>query len=171
MKEVGNRTFAGCANLEFDSKFIGNLEKIGVGSFTGCSKIINLNLSSVADIGDGAFESCGSLRSATFSNSLLSIPKRCFAGCRKLSDVNLPLNIERIEEQAFAYTAIKKIDIPNSVKYVGSMVFKDNEKGATVTIPKGYDTSKWAPDWAEELSQKHKILKFLNPKIKVKERR
>lgn len=171
VKEVGNRTFAGCANLEFDSKFIGNLEKIGVGSFTGCSKIINLNLSSVADIGDGAFESCGSLRSATFSNSLLSIPKRCFAGCRKLSDVNLPLNIERIEEQAFAYTAIKKIDIPNSVKYVGSMVFKDNKKGAKVTIPKGYDTSKWAPDWAEELSQKHKILKFLNPKIKVKERR
>ena len=52
------------------------------------------------------------------------------------------------------------------------MIFKDNTNSVKVIVPsKSVITSLWAKDWNLGLYKKHKLFRFMNPKVVIKERK
>lgn len=64
------------------------------------------DLVGVSEIRPRAFENCDNVYAADFTNvgKLKVIPENCFDGCEKLTEIDLPENVEEIEDQAFANT-------------------------------------------------------------------
>jgi len=78
----------------------------------------------VSSIGVGAFRACTHLKSVVMTQSSITvIPNRCFSGCFKLTDVQLPLKVERIGNYAFLECGIKSVVVTDSLKILGRMAF------------------------------------------------
>ena len=56
-----------------------------------------------------------------------SIGNGVFKDCTLLSEIVLPESLESIGDEAFRNTALRKAVIPDSVKYIGSYAYSDNE--------------------------------------------
>lgn len=89
---------------------------------------------SVVYIGEGAFSYCTFLKSITLSNKIEIIGKEAFSNTVALSTVVLPDTLTDLGERAFQYSAIKKINIPTSLKIIQNQTFS-NTKLTDITIP------------------------------------
>jgi len=89
----------------------------------------------VTSIGDYAFYNCGSnLSSVTISESVTSIGKGAFYGC-KLASITIPNSVTTIDNSAFRYCrAITSLSIPNSVLTIGYDAFEYCDNLSTVDI-------------------------------------
>ena len=97
---------------------------IGEEAFKSCTKLTRLTFSTgLKEIGEEAFEGCIKLIEVSFSPGIEKIGEKAFALCIKLSEVDLPEGLLRIEEQAFQACPLEKIDIPNTVTFIGRRAF------------------------------------------------
>lgn len=115
--------------IKFDKKFTGSyivpdgVENISSNAFTH-SNISSITFpNSLKYIGIGAFSYCTNLSTIKFGNGLISIGEFAFESCSKLNSCTLPTGLQRIENSAFKGSGITRIEIPNSVKELGSEVF------------------------------------------------
>lgn len=75
------------------------------------------------------------------SNSVKTIPKRCFWGNEKLEQLILPSNLKIIREQAFAgCTKLNYIKIPNKVKSILKSAFEDCKNLTKLYLPASVTT-------------------------------
>ncbi|MBP3537311.1 MAG: leucine-rich repeat protein [Muribaculaceae bacterium] len=74
----------------------------------------------VTEIGEYLFSGCKSLRRLHLSDNLTEVPEYVAYGCDSLSEVNIPLKATSIGDYAFYRTALRSLDIPASVKTLGS---------------------------------------------------
>lgn len=72
---------------------------------------------SVEEIGFAAFSHCSDLEYADIHAK--TIDWRAFTSCNKLKEVRLHDGLEKIGDEAFAYTDIKKLSLPPSVRDIG----------------------------------------------------
>lgn len=93
----------------------------------------------VATIENRVFSEMVFLEEVTLPESLKIVPKECFSFCGKLKNVYFSEGIERIEANAFADTALEKVKIPQSVKYIGESAFANNEKLVELTLQYGLE--------------------------------
>ena len=109
-------------------------------------------------IGEEAFELCAKLTHVKFSPGLEVIGEEAFSFCTKLSEIELPQGLIRIEEQAFQGCAFERIDIPNTVKFIGFRAFF-SANGFIAMDSK----IKWLsiPESVVEI-EKHAFCKFIN---------
>ena len=63
-----------------------------------------------------------------------------FSGCRSLEELDLPKSIDRISDQAFMNSGLKKIAIPDNVMYIGDDAFYWCENLTSVTLPEELQT-------------------------------
>lgn len=97
---------------------------IGEEAFKSCTKLSQVTFSTgLKEIGEEAFEGCIKLMEVRFSPGLEIIREKAFALCIKLSGVDLPQGLLKIEDQAFQACPLEKIDIPNTVKFIGRRAF------------------------------------------------
>lgn len=119
---IGDSAFSYC---ELDSISIGEnsrLSSIGDYAFTGCPKIININLpNSLTNIGKGAFNECRNLKSIDIPDNVMEIKEYTFYGCRALTTVDLPDNLISIGGYAFVncYSLIR-LEIPAGVTSIAN---------------------------------------------------
>jgi hypothetical protein len=66
-----------------------------------------------------AFWECNELVAVTMSPNLESIGNEAFYGCSKLWNVDIPQGVITVGTEAFAYTAIERFVIPDSVIHLG----------------------------------------------------
>lgn len=93
-------------------------------AFSNNSKIESIELpNTVTNIGEKAFIGCTKLTQVKFSSGLEEIGEMAFAFCIKLGDIELPEGLQRIGEQAFQTCPLEKIDIPNTVTFIGRRAF------------------------------------------------
>ena len=90
LKEIGEGAFAGCKveNVTFPQN--SQLENIGISAFAG-TPITSIEIpASVTNIGTGAFDQCGQLKSVTFApdSRLETIANNAFDGCSKLETIS-----------------------------------------------------------------------------------
>ena len=85
------------------------------------SKLTEIDLGSVESLGVESFAHSQSLKKVILGDKVKEIPQRAFANCGALETVNLD-KIEKIGDEAFAETAIKRVDLV-SVITVGKYAF------------------------------------------------
>ena len=101
------------------------VENIGSYAFEDCSSLTSVEIpNSVTSIGDYAFYRCRSLTSATIGNSVTSIGNYAFSGCTSLTSVEIPNSVTSIGDYAFyGCYSFEVISIPNSVTIIGNYAF------------------------------------------------
>ena len=97
---------------------------IGEEAFSKNTKIRTIKLpNTVLYIGEEAFCYCTKVNQIEFSSGLKEIGEKAFAFCIKLNEVELPQGLLKIEEQAFQTCPLEKIEIPNTVTFIGRRAF------------------------------------------------
>ncbi|MGN0804377.1 MAG: leucine-rich repeat protein [Candidatus Coproplasma sp.] len=87
-------------------------------------------------IGDFTFYGCSSIKNVTLPESVTSIGRYAFSGC-KITEVKLPDGVTKIGEYAFSgCTQLKGVTLPESVTSIGKAVFSNCLSLTSITIPK-----------------------------------
>lgn len=124
------------------------VETIGTSAFINVINLEEIVIpDSVKEIGASAFLHCLSLKHVTLPKVLKAISSNCFMGCA-LTEIEFPEGLEEIGEWAFrAYSTtdqvrrneIEKIELPDSVKRIGSLVFAGCDRLAEIKLPDDMD--------------------------------
>ena len=123
--------FKGCSKL----KNI-NLEKvtnIGSRAFIGCESLESIDLSSAKEVGGGAFENCGSLHIVDLS-SVEKLGEGAFSGCEGIEEVTLGDNLNEIFMQTFGNcNNLKEINL-GKIETIHSQAFSGCKKLETIDL-------------------------------------
>ena len=154
---IGNSAFASCSGLT--SVTIPNsVTGIAYRTFYGCSNLTSVTIgNSVTYIGALAFENCIGLTSVTIPSAVTSIGMESFKGTGVYNNAPngvfyvdtwacghkgaIPNNLILrdgtlgISDDAFSFTGITSVNIPNSVKIIGYEAFLGCSSLTSVTIP------------------------------------
>ena len=106
------------------------------------------NTYSVTSIGERAFSSCSGLTSITIPSSVTIIENRTFYSCTNLASITLENGVDSIGSKFFKYynsdkgvfegcTRLTSINIPSSVKFIGTNSFSGCSELTSITIPNG----------------------------------
>ena len=122
-------------HTEIESVALGsNLRAVGIGAFSGCTQLADIDLSNVTPMGAWAFQNCG-LTSVSLHDSLAEIPGNAFYGCTGLASIAIPASVTSIGNSAFfSCTSLREIIIPASVASIGNSAFMNTGLTA-VTVP------------------------------------
>lgn len=125
---IGMRAFSGCTSLKAVT-FPENIVLIDKEAFAGCTAIAELTIpESVSVIGESAFFGCSGLTTVKYMTDA-DISRGMFASCSKLKSVMIAAKPENVGELAFYNCpALEEMSIPESVKSLGSNVFKNSKK-------------------------------------------
>lgn len=92
----------------------------------------------IVRIGGEAFANCGSLESCSFPKSLREIGYRAFYSTR-LKKAIFQEGLEEICEEAFAWSSLQTLSIPNTTKVIGKNAFAKVERKAFSDVRTPYD--------------------------------
>ena len=132
---IGNFAFAKNSNLT-KATLRKNLLTIGDGAFKDCGLLSTISIpTTVTSIGDEAFENCTSIASVTIPTGVTEIKKRTFSNCSSLANVTIKGEVTSIGESAFLNNAFTAIQLPETLKTIGSSAFKNCGKLEKITLP------------------------------------
>ena len=127
--------FGGCKSLTSIS-LPNNLTSIPASAFINCTDLKTITIpNTVTDIADNAFRGCTSLTQATLSTEIGSIGMYAFRNCTSLSEINLPNKLILIGQSAFANTALKKVQLPQSLTEIKAYAFQDCKDLESINFP------------------------------------
>ena len=140
LKNIGTYAFQDASFEEITLP--ASLTSIEGGAFYGCSslaRVLNLENTQLAGIGNNAFYGCTSLTKITLPASLTSIGNYAFRNCSSLARV---LNLENtkvtiIRAESFRYCAsLAEIALPNTLTNIGTYAFQGC-KLSHIILPEG----------------------------------
>lgn len=80
------------------------------------------------------------VKTVIIKKGVTAISARAFANCKKLKKVTIAESVEKIGNSAFQNTALAKVKIPNSVKYMGDHAFLGCGRLTRISTPVLYST-------------------------------
>ena len=111
------------------------------GSVTDVDIPAEINGVKVIGIGDGAFDSCYSLKSVTIPEGVTTIGSAAFYDCDNLTSINFPQSITEIGSAAFYFCrGLTSITIPEGVTTISAWSFGHCHGLESITIPEGVTT-------------------------------
>ena len=132
---IGNFAFAKNGNMT-RTTLRKNLMTIGDGAFKDCGLLSSISIpTTVTSIGNEAFENCTSIASVTIPTGVTEIKKRTFSNCSSLANVTIKGEVTSIGESAFLNNAFTAIQLPETLKIIGSSAFKNCGKLEKTTLP------------------------------------
>lgn len=143
---IGESAFSGCSGLtsiivengnnKYDSRDNCNaiIETISNTLISGCKSTIIPN--SVTTIGKGAFSGCRGLTEITIPNSVTAIGEYAFSSCEGLTSVSIPNSVTTLEYRVFFYcSSLTTITLGNSITKIGEDAFNNCTCLKSVIIP------------------------------------
>lgn len=122
---IDSDAFAGCRALR-QILIPASVTEIGLFAFAGCTALQEIVLpDGVESIGYRAFANCTSLTAVTIPDHVTEIEADTFAGCSNLMEIHLPEGLSAIYDGAFGKCALKSIQIPAGVTYIGNYTLSD----------------------------------------------
>ena len=128
LETIGKYAFAGCKIKEITIPPL--IEEINAGLCSECKELKLITMpETIKHIGDNAFEHCRNLKKFTFLDKLETIGASAFSSCGLEGVLNLPSNLQTMEEYVFygCYN-LEKVIIPESVKEIKHCALPDNPK-------------------------------------------
>lgn len=141
LTEIPDNTFKGNTTLKSVTISEG-VTKMGYGAFYGCSALETVvlpstlsDMGSATDSGSGSqFWDCSSLTSVTIPEGITYLSRSMFGYCSSLKEVNLPSTMTEIGYQAFTYSGLTSIDIPENCT-IDARAFRYCQSLSTVNMP------------------------------------
>lgn len=124
--EIGEDAFA-LANVE-SITFPKSLTKIGTRAFYLCKSLKSIDFaagSALKGISAYAFNNCHNLSSISLPPSLQTLDMGVFSHCYALQSITLPNSITSLDNSVFAGSGLVSIELPSSIKNMGSCMFRD----------------------------------------------
>jgi len=101
----------------------------------GASMVSKSELEGVESIQDEAFMGCLGIGDVNLSTSKISeIPVSCFEDTTNLFSVEMPNTTRTIRERAFKNSGVRSLTIPESVSYIDSSAFTNQDGGVNKNI-------------------------------------
>ncbi|MDP4178927.1 MAG: leucine-rich repeat protein [Bacillota bacterium] len=124
------------ANVVIPSTIDGHkVTSIGYEAFFCCSSLSITIPTGVTNIGDMAFDSCGSLTKMTIPSGVTKIGVHAFEACDGLTTVTMPSSVTSIGNEAFAgCNSLTSITIPSGVTSIGNGAFQNCSKLAQIYV-------------------------------------
>lgn len=123
---IDDNAFSGVAGI-VSVTIPATVTKIGKRAFYQCLDLAELKgadgtdpNATITSIGEAAFESCDPFATPLFPTAMKALPKRIYAYCDLIGNLVIPSHIEEMGDSAFAYTSVRTIEIPASVKKIGT---------------------------------------------------
>ena len=131
LKTIGNFAFDECSSLiQVD---LGNVKELGLSAFSGCRKLKAITIpAGVQYIPGWGFYGCTSLEKITFKGTIKEIGSNAFMLCNNLKSISLKKGLTKIEGMAFSDTGLQKVQIPETVRFIGAYAFP---KDASYNVP------------------------------------
>ncbi len=116
---IGESAFSCCTNLQ--SIYLPqSLEEIGEDAFYGCEELTSISIpDGIIEIKDSTFYLCKKLKNVNLRNSIVKIGKLAFCNSG-IEEITLPETLLFIDTGAFDGSSLRKIYIPDSVRYMFS---------------------------------------------------
>lgn len=128
--------FNACTNIK-EISIPDGVTVIPANCFNSCSKLRQIELNMVQEIGDSAFAKCSALQEVNFPNDLRKLGKSSFSNCSSIDHVYIPDLITEVPASCFAScTSLEYVLIPESVTSLGAASFGSCDIKA-VEIPDG----------------------------------
>lgn len=130
--------FYGCTSLETVTFLGSNIKVFGTKMFYNCSSLESINLerlTSLTGIGESAFYGCASLESITIPESVTTLGKALFQGCKELKTavVNSAANLS--EDMFNGCSALSSVTLNSSIKQIGNSAFEACTSLVGITLP------------------------------------
>ena len=123
--------------------FPGDVQTLTLGGITEIkkygvkTKATTINLPDVVTVGNGAFDSFGSLETLSLSKAT-TIGSNAFYKCRKLHSLTLESVVELGESSFYQTDALEKLTLPATIQKIANIQFgvcySGNKEGAKITI-------------------------------------
>lgn len=146
---IGGGAFAYCrgltsvvipenTSLEYDTLYLSSSSPRNIGGvFAFCTNLKKVTIKS-RTVGDSAFFACFGIESVIFENDVDVIGEMAFAHCYDLKNVTFYGKAYKISDLAFYMdTELEEITLPDGLTIMGSNVFGNCRKLATVKISSG----------------------------------
>lgn len=109
---------------------------LGRSVFDTCSKLTSVTIpDSVTTVEQGTFQNCTGLTQVTIGGGMTTIPREMFAGCKALTEVTISDHIRSIGYDAFSYTGLTELVLPDSVTSISSTAFDNCHSLKSVYLP------------------------------------
>lgn len=124
----------------------GSVEAIAAGAFETNSHLKTVDLGSVIEIGERAFQYCLSLEAVKLPATVRTVYTGAFESCAALSDLQFEEGVETLGFSAFEGCGeLERVELPESLTEIGRVCFGSCPKLTYVSIPAGlqgiYDTA------------------------------
>lgn len=94
----------------------------------------------ITSVGDGAFQDGNLLTEVTMPETVRSIGKRAFAGCKWLGVIKGALGVEQIKEQAFAGCGVlRQVELSEKFRHMGAGAFENCTSLSEIRLPEGME--------------------------------
>ena len=121
---IGDCSFSDCSLL-CEVSLSSSIQKIGVSAFARCTSLTDITLPfALTSIASGAFQGCSKLKKIDIPNSVTNIGSSAFQACNSLNTAILSASLTKISSSLFQNCGqLSNINIPDSVTSIGSYAF------------------------------------------------
>ncbi|MCC8115220.1 MAG: leucine-rich repeat domain-containing protein [Bacteroidales bacterium] len=136
VETIGDYAFRYSTICGINFKSDNHLTQIGYAAFSQCKSLKEFYMpNSVSSLKRyenysnydcSTFSECAGLEKIRFSNSLTVIPSSVCRECTSLKEVQLPENLEKLEENCFYFSPIESVNFPTSLREIGANSFALN---------------------------------------------
>jgi hypothetical protein len=133
-ESIMDNAFQYCTSLE---RVIlpSSVKTIGCDAFWGCVHLMHIELSSVKNIGSGAFCDCR-LRNVELCEGLENIMESTFSHCEFLEQVTVPSSVKSIRSDAFSScTNLRHVDLSHGLECIEYDAFTECKNLERICIP------------------------------------
>ena len=95
----------------------------------------------VTAIADNAFRGHSGITSVSIAESVATIGKGAFSGCKNMTSVKLPSQLKVIEDEVFNGSGLLTIEISDKIEVIGNQAFGWCKGLESITIPGNGNTS------------------------------